>query len=137
MSTRATYLITEHAFHPAVCFYIHSDGYPEYAFHYFQNAVAADDKSCNSSFAERFIRANDTAEFTSGHDAHGDTEYRYTYTPQVNEPMRGRDLKAAGTLKVENSVYHEGKPETWETVFEAPLAAFIAKYDVPALAIVR
>ncbi len=76
MSTRATYLFqaTDHA--PSVCFYIHYDGYPDGAACYFRNMIACD--NARGGMPARFIRANDLAEFTARHEAHGDTEYRYT-----------------------------------------------------------
>lgn len=76
MSTRATYLFqaTDHT--PAVCFYIHYDGYPQGAACYFRKMIACDNS--RGGMPARFIRANDLAEFTTRHEAHGDTEYRYT-----------------------------------------------------------
>lgn len=78
MSTRATYKID------GTTFYIHHDGYPEGAAEYFKNALEwpdrAPERAPNATFADDFIRANLCAELTPGHDAHGDTEYRYTVT---------------------------------------------------------
>lgn len=84
MSTRATYNFIQtggcHGVtgmnHPPVTFYIHHDGYPQGAAFYFWNMHH--DKSHDGSPAGRFHRSNERAEFTGGHDAHGDTEYRYT-----------------------------------------------------------
>jgi len=69
MSTRATYQIN------GTTFYVHHDGYPQGAATYFANAANSDSLG---GLAEKFIRANYKAEFTTDHEAHGDTEYRYT-----------------------------------------------------------
>jgi hypothetical protein len=76
MSTRATYqFISEWSgTHTA---YIHHDGYPEGAANYLSNG----EKPITS--IDSFIRANDKAEMTSSHEAHGDTEYRYTVMAHV------------------------------------------------------
>ncbi len=71
MSTRATYqFISEWSgTHTA---YIHHDGYPLGAAHYFSDG----EKTISNINA--FIRANHNAEMTASHEIHGDTEYRYT-----------------------------------------------------------
>lgn len=75
MSTRATYEIkTRHG--RRMTFYIHHDGYPEYAWKYFYNALFCENR--RGGLADMFHRANDGAEFTGSHDSHGDTEYRYS-----------------------------------------------------------
>src|SRR5436190_1789834 len=81
MSTRATYQFTgarsrglNHSF-PTITVYIHHDGYPEGAAHYFWNAHHGERGSLP---VERFLFANDRAEITESHEAHGDTEFRYT-----------------------------------------------------------
>ena len=75
MSTRATYLFTSRS-HVPVSIYIHYDGYPSGAAAYFWAAHHC--ANHRGGFAGQFVRANELAEFTSGHDSHGDTEYRYT-----------------------------------------------------------
>lgn len=82
MATRATYQIN------STCFYCHWDGYPTGAAHRFAMMVAAltvaeadsyrlmEDR--RGGFEYAFIRGVLDAEPTDGHDAHGDTEYRYT-----------------------------------------------------------
>ena len=75
MSTRATYLF-EKQWTGNPCFYIHYDGYPEGAALYLIAAIEFESEY--PGLAERFLRANDRAEFTSGHNTHSDTEYRYT-----------------------------------------------------------
>jgi hypothetical protein len=78
MSTRATY-----SFRPkneliskTTTVYIHHDGYFEGAAIYFWNAFQGG-KGC---MATKFIRANNEAELTDSHDAHGDTDYKYSLT---------------------------------------------------------
>jgi len=70
MSTRATYKIDGHTF------YIHHDGYPEGAAVYFYKMITCSNN--NGGFAEKFVRANEHAEFTISHETHSDTEFRYT-----------------------------------------------------------
>jgi len=86
MSTRATYVIDGHGF------YIHYDGYPEGAAGYFFNMIKAGAGVIESNpalkgdylrdprggYGAHFLRGNVLAEFTEGHDTHGDTEYQYT-----------------------------------------------------------
>jgi hypothetical protein len=69
MSTRATYLVNGQAF------YIHYDGYPAGAAHYFASMLSLE--NTRGGWPCMFLRANDQAEFTSGHDDHGDTDFRY------------------------------------------------------------
>lgn len=90
MATRATYQIGHNTF------YCHWDGYPAGAAERFANmiaamTVAAADGSRLSAIEDRrggfafaFIRGNMDAEPTLGHDAHGDTEYRYTLTTKAD-----------------------------------------------------
>jgi hypothetical protein len=84
MATRATYQINQ------TNFYCHWDGYPEGAAVRFANmieamTVPADEAHWKNCIADRrggfeyaFIRGVMDAEPTEGHDAHGDTEHRYT-----------------------------------------------------------
>lgn len=71
MATRATYQIN------GKTFYIHWDGYEDGAAVYLWNMHQIDAKS-RGDLAAAFLRGNDSAEFTDSHDAHGDTEFRYT-----------------------------------------------------------
>lgn len=86
MATRATYKIDRQTF------YCHWDGYPTGAAQRLANMVAAltqpagdDDCDCidrrRGGMPFAFIRGNMDAEPTDDHDAHGDTEYRYTVRP--------------------------------------------------------
>ncbi len=90
MSTRATYQID------FTTFYIHHDGYPEGAAKYFSNALAhrvlAEDRAPNATLADDFIRANNRAELTPGHDVHADTEYQYTVSTVGNFRFGRHDL---------------------------------------------
>lgn len=101
MSTRATYKIEGQVF------YIHYDGYPEGAARYFFNLADCD--NLRGGFAERFIRSNDLAEFTASHDAHGDTEFRYTLTSN-------------GQLKAEERIDFS---DVWSTFFTGEVSDFI------------
>lgn len=80
MSTRATYLFKAGESGADVCFYVHYDGYPDGAADYFRAAVKVPNE--RGGWAGRFVRGVDYAEFTSGHEAHGDTEFRYTVLPE-------------------------------------------------------
>lgn len=89
MSTRATYQFISRA-HATVTLYVHHDGYPEGAAFYFWLMHHSD--SHDRSMAARFLRANPRAEFTRSHEAHGDTEYRYTLEEgQLTASARLRD----------------------------------------------
>ena len=76
MSTRATYLLSTAYSNDKICFYIHTDGYPEGAANYFHNMHHC--KNSKTGFAGRFFRANAKTEFTTCHETHTDTEFRYT-----------------------------------------------------------
>jgi hypothetical protein len=74
MSTRATYQIKSGF--STVTFYIHHDGYFEGAALYFRNTLDFM-RVAERPFLPCFLWANERAELTSGHKAHGDTEYHY------------------------------------------------------------
>jgi hypothetical protein len=76
MTTRATYLLPAEGVNQPICFYIHSDGYPEGAAYYFYKMHNC--KNLRGSLACRFLRANATAEITGKHENHSDTEFQYT-----------------------------------------------------------
>ncbi|KJU86019.1 hypothetical protein MBAV_001787 [Candidatus Magnetobacterium bavaricum] len=110
MSTRATYQFTGNTtIDPAVTIYVHYEGYPEGAAEYFQAML----KQEHGGLATKFMHAvdEDEAVLTLRHEAHGDTEYRYTIT--------GDDYLTA-LVKVER--------DTWDTLFEGTLAEFIEQY---------
>ena len=117
MSTRATYRFEATKWQPATTVYIHHDGYPEYAFNYFLKAHKRAQKRIVSGFAEAFIGANQGAQITRSHVAHGDTDYRYTFTK--------------GKLEVKKRVgeMYYGEPiEYWRTIYDGTVTDFIAKY---------
>ena len=107
MSTRATYKIDGHYF------YIHHDGYLAGAAEYFYNALTLiKGKYYSRKLAEDFIRANLGASFTTDHDDHGDTEFKYTVTKD--------ELKA---FKRNTNTW-----DTWTTVYTGSLIEFVNTY---------
>lgn len=117
MSTRATYRFEGASdasdFHaiPPITFYIHHDGYPEGAAFYLWQMHHA--TSCDREPAACFLRGNERAELTSGHEAHGDTEYRYT--------LRGSTLTAYKR-------YGFGESERWDAFSVGPWHEFVNEY---------
>lgn len=111
MSTRATYQFTSMD-HPRVTFYIHHDGYREGAASYFYQMHHCENH--RGGLADKFFRSNSGAEFTGGHEAHGDTEYRY-------------DCDGRGMLNVKTRVGSWAEP-TWETIDIIPYWQFCNKY---------
>jgi hypothetical protein len=131
MSTRATYHFADE--YRDVTFYIHHDGYPSGAAHYFQNMLNHEDsmESCNHGLAEVFFRANERAEFTKSHEAHGDTEYRY----DVGTRFAKWGIGGGGTLRFDESirqiVAYERKSydsEQWTPFFTGTVEEFVQKY---------
>lgn len=112
MSTRATYLFEAGQIAPAVCFYIHHDGYLEGAAAYFKAAVLFE--NARGGLPAQFLRANDNAEFTESHQIHGDTEFRYTVKPDSHE------------LLVEK---YRHDTESWHRVYQGSLVFFIQQYE--------
>lgn len=115
MSTRATYEFrSKH--NPRVTIYIHHDGYPEGAAGLY--LVPAIKKGGGRLTVESFIRANERAEITESHAAHGDTEHRYTF-----------DLDA-GTVKHDVRVYPDGythEPK-WKQGAPGAIVDFVNNY---------
>lgn len=113
MSTRATYKFRRQ-YHRDVTVYIHHDGYPEGAAGLY--LVPAIEMAAGYLTPEWFIRANERAEITDGHEAHGDTEYRYTIDLQ-------RDL-----VEVQHrNLAVVGEPE-WKLLRQSSLATFLTQY---------
>lgn len=117
MSTRATYQFTgertpglNHSM-PTVTVYIHHDGYPEGAACYFWNMHHA--TSYDRAPLVCFLRANERAELTESHEAHADTEYRYT--------LRGSFLSASHRRLSDESRQFVG-------FFAGELHEFVNKY---------
>jgi len=109
MSTRATYKFETEG--DSVTFYIHHDGYEAGAAMYFNNM---NNVPGYASRATKFLRANDGADFTAGHDAHGDTEYQYDIDREGN-------IIARSCASWENN----GIPKT---IFSGTVDEFIAKH---------
>lgn len=115
MSTRATYEFKPTVeWQPPQAFYIHYDGYPEGAARYFYAMLMHPND--RGGLAAKFIRANDLAEFTTGHDGHGDTEYQYTVEG-------GNDAGAMLTV----SHRHPGG-DKWGLVYSGTVAGFLDQY---------
>lgn len=114
MSTRATYQFIGGDYEPTVTLYIHHDGYEAGAAYYFYNAF----RTGGALTAETMIRGNDRAEITASHDAHGDTEYRYT-------------LQRDGKLTVEARIEFGSYPEGWRTVYRGDWIEFVNRHIDP------
>lgn len=112
MSTRATYLFKPTDRTPETCFYIHHDGYELGAAAYMFNTINQGGFS-----AEGFLRANNKAEFTSCHDAHGDTEFRYTFEGNRN-------------VTCEKRVYHN-EIASWRCEYQGTIENFVNSYLKP------
>ncbi len=115
MST-ATYAIASRSFSQSTskaCFYICRSGHPETAAKYF----FAMHKCANkwAGYAEQFLRANQLAEFTESHEAHRDTQYRYT-------------LEENGVLTVHQASFHKRKK--WGVLFVGMWYDFINEFLV-------
>ena len=136
MSTRATYRfeagdVSRRASgmsHAPVTVYIHHDGYPAGAACYFWNMHHA--TSYDRTPLVCFIRANERAEVTEGHEAHGDTDYRYTLRGTfLTAQKRGRGLYDATTWGgIFAGEYHEfinqygrGQWDEFETLRTVPV----------------
>lgn len=114
MSTRATYEFTANtiAHVPGMTFYIHHDGYPEGAAHYFRAALTY--TNWRGGLPGQFVRANDNAEFTGhGMDVHGDTEFHWKVTPGPIPHLHG---------------YHRTPGGSWQTCYVGPLLDFVNKH---------
>jgi hypothetical protein len=114
MSTRATYLFEPgpNDLFPKTCIYIHWDGYPEGAANYFYDSLMHAHQ--RGGWPNVFLRANDAAELTTSHDAHGDTEYRYTLS---------------GEGDVLTCQKREGDAtESWPTQWSGPVHEFVNEH---------
>ncbi len=108
MSTRATYQFKDGP-DTLVTYYIHHDGYPAGAAEYYMIPAL----ECFN--ATGFFRKNERAEVTWGHEAHGDTQFRYT--------INGEDVDA--TVTVSERPLSTG---VWDPIFEGTLIEFLEKY---------
>ena len=107
MSTRATYTFSNTALAGEdVTVYIHHDGYPMGAAEYFRKAM--DEKlDSGRQLLEAFIAANDRAMITRCHQAHGDTDYRYTTDgKQITVEHRKIEFTDDGYKEVWSTMYH-------------------------------
>jgi hypothetical protein len=106
MATRATYQFkTQWSGTHTV--YIHHDGYPEGAAKYL-----TDGDSQAIYKIENFIRNNKRAELTESHEAHGDTEFRYT--------IQGLHILAEERLN--------WSTKEWSTIYNGCINHFINDY---------
>ena len=111
MATRATYKFKDNGWSGTdVTVYIHHDGYPSGAAEYFRAACESGRQG-----VEGFIAANERAEITRDHSAHGDTDYRYTVRKGQLE-VEARKLRTNGDMEL---------VESWETIYEGTIADFI------------
>lgn len=113
MSTRATYQINDQTF------YIHHDGYPEGGAAYLFNMIKAKHQPhARGDWPMAFIRGNYNADITDSHEAHGDTEYRYTVTEYPH------------SLELEVYARDMGHPVGgWKLHYVGNLTNFIVKYQ--------
>ena len=112
MATRATYQFNSKNPEVTTTVYIHYDGYPQGSAYYFYQTLL-DPSSGN--LATQFIKANNQAEITKSHEAHGDTEWQYT--------IDGDNLEATV------SVFHVSEEERLPMFrFALPLYQFINNY---------
>lgn len=111
MSTRATYQI-EGKYSKAT-YYIHYDGYPEGGAVYFWNMLH--EQNHRGGYTTQFLRANELAEVTSGHEVHSDTEFRYT--------LKDEFVNVLGRSWIDE----EGGKE-WKGVFSGNVHEFINRY---------
>ena len=126
MSTRATYQIED------MTFYCHHDGYPQYAAVRFARMIAAFNvPTMDDSFREiedrrgslmfAFVRGNLDAQPTEGHEAHGDTEWRYTI-------LFCQDQKLWVLTSEARTWEAEGAASRWRAKQNIPLDQFIAEH---------
>ena len=113
MATRATYQFKTG--YTTATVYIHWDGYLQGAAHYFNEALNAKGDSKRDLFA-CFVWTNDQATMTDGHEAHGDTEFRYDVERKNGEYQ----------IKAYKRVNYSS--EEFELVFIGSLNDFIAKH---------
>ncbi len=115
MSTRATYEFKSancSLLDITVCFYIHSDNYPEGAAEklYFMRDTTCLDQC--QDYAGQFFRINKRAEFTKNRDVHWDTEYHYVFSK--NETL---------------SVFERQINQSWALTYEGDWLVFVNQYQ--------
>ena len=121
MATRATYQFKTG--YTTATVYLHWDGYLAGAAHYFSEALKLRGGKAYDVYKERkrdlfacFVWANDQATMTDGHEAHGDTEYRYDLR------MHGGEYKIVAHKRISYS------SSGFEVVFDGDLTDFIEQY---------
>lgn len=133
MSTRATYRFRQAD--RDITFYIHYDGYPSGAASYFQNMLDREGRmqTFNHGLAEVFFRANERAEFTQGHDAHADTEYRYDIGSlqakyEIGEHGTDHGLRWSEQVRHLTAYSRDYNYGVWRVFFTGTVEQFVAKY---------
>jgi len=117
MSTRATYLFTNNSMAAEdICVYIHHDGYPTGAAEYLRKALFIA-KTDRRPILEAFIAANSRAEITRSHQAHGDTEYRYT--------IDRKDVRV--DERISSFTEQDGFQSYWKTIYSGSIDEFIVR----------
>jgi len=129
MSTRATYQITtEKRDIRPVIFYIHCDGYPEGAMEYIKAGLLFENK--RGTFIEQFMRANETAEITPSHNAHGDTEFTY----DIVEKKDGQILVSCTDLNdVRTILMNVPVEKLIDDILDVPQIGYITKLGLDAV----
>tara|TARA_R110002167_G_scaffold9652_1_gene44710 strand:+ start:319 stop:648 length:330 start_codon:yes stop_codon:yes gene_type:complete len=103
MSTRATYKFISNRHNTDTTLYIHHDGYPSGAAYYFSKGTDV----------ESFIRNNERAEIIQNHEAHADTEYRYT------------QITGDGFASEVFTVHNKSDLGIWNLIYSGTLKEFI------------
>lgn len=117
MSTRATYLFTNNLMAAEdICVYIHHDGYPTGAAEYFRKALFIA-KTDRRPILEAFIAANTGAQITRSHQAHGDTEYRYTIGLKYVKVQK----------RISDFSEEDGFDNYWKTIYSGSIEEFIVR----------
>jgi len=99
-----------------ICVYIHHDGYPTGAAEYFRKALFIA-KTDRRPILEAFIAANTGAQITRSHQAHGDTDYRYT--------IDSKDVQVQ--KRISNVSEEHGFENYWETIYIGSIDEFIVR----------
>ncbi|NNM59278.1 MAG: hypothetical protein HKM04_05635 [Legionellales bacterium] len=123
MSTRATYEFRSancHLLDVTVCFYIHSDGYPEGAAENFYLMHDSKYPDNLQDYASQFFRINKSAEFTKNRDAHIDTEYHYIFSR--NETL---------------SVFERESNNRWLSLYKGHWLDFVNQHQQPDMKLYR
>lgn len=121
MSTRGTYSFEPEGRGFVTTMYIHFDNYPSGAARYFEAALERAEDA-GEPLPSAFFRANEGAEFTMSHDAHGDTQYRY----------KAKEIKglSPGSRTWTLDVYQKKwEPERWDLIYSGSIEGFIEKHE--------